>query len=225
MALVAPALPAAAAQADDCLAHPVALRVYTPTIDFGHGGLVTIMGDPTTNIQVKARAAASTAEADFTLIHQGSIDADGRVDLDVAPTRNTEYVVDYAGGGPTDTSSDCPNGRPYYDGRAPSARQGQSRAIIGVRTVLSLFSPARTGLGTYRFTGAAKGHPGDLLNLYRLDGYGRSILTAQARATDAGDFAIDRRFSGTGTFVLYVATPTDPVNVGGVSQRLRLSIH
>jgi hypothetical protein len=224
IAVALPTAPTAAAHADDCLPHPPSLQAYTPVIDFGHGGLVTVKGDPRTTIHVKARPAASSAEADFVSVHQGEIDADGRVDLDVAPTQSTEYVVDFGGGGPGDTSPDCPNGRAYYDGRAPAVEQGQSRVIIGVRTVLSLFSPARTAPRSYRFTGAAKGHPGDLVNLYRVDGYGRSILAAQGRSTAAGEFLIDRRFTGSGTFGFYVASPGDPVNLGGRSGRTRVTI-
>jgi hypothetical protein len=222
VAVVAALLPALPASADDCLPRGAVLSVYTPIIDYGTGGLVTVKGsgewasnDPVT-FTLREHIKGGAPE-EYRVIFQGAIDADNRVDLDVAPTVNSEYQGFFNSGGPNATSPECPNGRPYATGHF-SAR------TIGVRSVLALSPATRTGTRSYRFTGTIKSHAGDLVNLYRVDADGRSILTAQTTSRRDGTYALSRAFTGVGTFAFYTSSPSDPVNVGGLSNRIKVTI-
>jgi hypothetical protein len=210
------ASPSSSPSPDNCNIRSGILSTYTPVIDYATGGLLTVKG--TSEYAANDPVLFSVFETDSShVIFNGSLDPDNRVDLDVSPTINTVYEGRFSSGGPKATSETCPHGRPYADGFLAPVR-------INVRSVLALSPAARTAPRAFRFSGTIKSHPGDTVNLYRVDAYGRSVLTAQTTARAEGTYRIDRTFSGTGAFVFYTSSPSDESNVGGLSNRVEVAI-
>jgi hypothetical protein len=171
---------------------PVDISVQAPS-DYG-------------NVKVRVtRADTSTA----TILYDGPIDADNRVDLDYQPFVNTRVTLNAIAQHP----SQC--------GGYGSATRSVD---LFARSLVELLEAQRPATRTYVFRGFVSGHPRDLVNLYREDQYGRPVLTASATTGADGGYVIRRTFSGTGTFVFYTTSPSDPINAGGVSNRIRTTI-
>jgi hypothetical protein len=129
--------------------------------------------------------------------------------FEIRPGHNTRCFVQYAAN--------------PADGASPSI-------VISVHTTLSL-SAVRTGPRTYRFQGRNLPRTaGQLITIYRIDGNGNEIRTANAKTDSSGTYYVPalnqpgRRFTGTGTFFFIARTSATLNNAPGQSARYRLTI-
>jgi hypothetical protein len=161
-------------------------------ITAGQQALVHLAATSGTTVDLFAYSRPST---DFVRVGSAVVAKNGSVALAVKPTTNTRLYAQQQG---------CAAGR---------------SAVINVRTALTL-TVVRNGTRTYTFSGSSlplrKG--GLVVNLYRRTAEGKSVLTAQARASETtGRWTVRRVFSGTGRFPFYAATGQDLTNAPGAS--------
>jgi hypothetical protein len=159
-------------------------------------------GSPNTPIQLFAYTRPSTS---YGVVRSGTTNAQGTISWGVTPGENTRLYGHYTNGGSTSTDS-------------PSK-------IINVHTTLSL-SAVRNGVRKYTFQG--RNLPrlgGQLITLYRLDGSGREIRTANVRTDDSGTWRIPRTFTGSGTFRFIVRTGQTLNNAPGHSVTYTVNVH
>jgi hypothetical protein len=144
-----------------------------------------------------------------TVLYDGPIDADDRVDLDYTPLVNTRFTLEATAQHP----SQC-----------GGYGSGTFTRDLSTRSAVDLFEPTRVGSRTYTFRGNDNGHARDVVDLYREDQYGRPVLSGRTTSDAQGNYEIRRTFTGTGTFVFSTSTPSDPINAGDVSTRYRVTV-
>jgi hypothetical protein len=178
------------------------LSVLTPSVPAGSTGQLRATGAANEDYSLQCYTRPSTAYVDA---RSGTFNATGDpVTFTLSLGRNTRCFIQYA----TNPSQ----------GASPSV-------VINVRTVLSL-STVRTALRTYVFQGRNLPRvAGQLITLYRVDGAGNEIRTANLRTDDSGIYRLTRTFTGTGAFRFRVRTPQTLNNAAGVSNTIRVTIH
>ena len=130
----------------------------------------------------------------------------GRVEWTVAPTVNTVLEVSSP-----DSADDCP----------------RIVRTVFVAPAVTL-SARRNAARDYTFTGRVFPARGQAVTLYRsaADGSGRDrVRLAQTRVGSDGTWRIDRRFLGSGQFLLHAEVPASPTNVAGSSPERPTVIH
>lgn len=192
----------------------MSVRVLTPLIQSGATGAIEVSAPKGTYLRLAERHAG---EARFERITETVFpDSDGRFVhrfMTSSPT-TAAYEVQFGGGGPY-VWPGCPV--PFFDG----ATYGQ-RLVIEAATVLTL-RVERTGPRAYHFSGRHAGHDRDVISLYRADDRGRSVLTAQTRAS--GDvWTLHRVFLGSGTYDFHASSGADVWNAAGRSETRRVTI-
>jgi len=175
---------------DDCVAPTIDLP--QPTIGATGRAPVVVTTRAGADVRLFAYTRPSTT---FRQVRAGTAGQNGTVTFEVVPPANTRlYAV------------------------VPGCEPGPS-VVLNVETTLTL-TAERLGVRTYRFAGdSLPARPGGLIvSLYRLDGAGREVLTAQTRAGEAdGEWSLTRTFTGTGRFGLLVRTGQDLQNAPGRS--------
>ncbi|MFN2523103.1 MAG: prenyltransferase/squalene oxidase repeat-containing protein, partial [Mycobacteriales bacterium] len=162
--------------------------------------LVTLKATSGTTVDLYAYSRPST---DFSVVRSAVVDKSGTVQVAVKPSSNTRLYAQQQG---------CTAG---------------SSVALNVRTALAL-AVVRNGVRTYTFSGTAiparKG--GLIVSLYRLTPDGRSVLTAQTRASETtGTWTIRRVFTGTGRFPFVLRTGQDLINAPGSSNTRSVLIY
>jgi hypothetical protein len=178
------------------------LTVLTPTIPAGSTGRLRTTGAPNEQYSLLCYSRPSTT---YVEARSGTFDASGSpVTFTLSLGRNTRCFIQYA----------------------VNPSQGASPSVvINVRTVLSL-SAVRTAVRTYVFQGRNLPRvAGQLITLYRVDGAGNEIRTANLRTDSSGIYRLTRTFTGTGTFRFHVRTPQTLNNAAGVSNTITVTVH
>lgn len=191
------------------------LTVVTPTIKAGEPGTVRVHGEQADFIYLFEKQAQDT---DFRVIASYQPTQSTDYEAAVTPRTNVDYKIRYDGGGPSRSHPAGCSEVPYYTGAS------RTPVRMSVATSLTLSKATHTGPRSYVFSGANKGHAGDLVNLYRLDEKGHPVLTAQVKSRTDGTYRIGRTFTGVGTFAFFTASPSDSANLAGESNRLRVQI-
>ncbi|MBK5306736.1 MAG: hypothetical protein JJD92_08630 [Frankiaceae bacterium] len=166
-------------------------------------GTAVISAMETAKVTVSA-AAGSTVDlfaytrplTTFTIVRTGVVSGNGTISWDIRPPRNTRLFAQQRG---------CAPG---------------NQVVLGVRTTLSL-AAFRNGTRNYTFSGdSLPARPGGLIvSLYRINGDGSQVLTAQVRASaTTGEWSLTRQFTGSGTFGFVVRTGQDLQNAPGSSR-------
>lgn len=170
---------------------PEGLRLELATINAGSSARVVATATPNSIVQLLAYTRPSTT---YRVVRTTVIGTSGTNTFAVVPGSNTRLKLRQQG---------CPD--------SPSV-------VLNVRTTLGL-GAARTGPGTYRFSGRTlPSRPAGLIvSLYRITPDGRQVLTAQTRASANGTYVINRRFTGTGRFGFVLHTGRDLQNAPGAS--------
>jgi hypothetical protein len=169
---------------------------------------LTAVGQAGQAIELRCYSRPSTV---YRTVRTATIDASGDpVSFEIRPGQNTRCFVQYAVNPTADASTSI---------------------VISVHTTLSL-SAVRTGVRTYRFQGRNLPRlAGQLITLYRIDGNGHEIRTANTKTDSSGTYFIPaagtpgRTFTGTGTFLFVARTSATLNNAAGQSARYRLTIH
>jgi hypothetical protein len=117
------------------------------------------------------------------------------------------------------------NTRCFLQYATDSAQGASGSVVVNVRTVLSL-SAVRTGVRTYVFQGRNLPRvAGQLITLYRIDGAGHEIRTANLTSDASGVYRLTRTFTGVGTFRFLVRTSQTLSNAPGSSNVITVAIH
>ena len=160
---------------------------------------VTVTYRSNTLVDLFAYTQPST---EYRLVRSETTNADGVATFVVRPPANTRLEA-------RPRREDCTD--PVF-GTEPSV-------VLNVRTALTL-TAVRNGTRDYTFAGdslpARQG--GLIVSLYRVTESGSQVLTAQTRASAAsGDWAINRKFTGSGRFGFVARTGQDLQNAPGTS--------
>lgn len=162
------------------------------TVTATGSAVVTMAAASGTTVQLSAYSRPST---EYEVVRTLTVGKDGTVSTVVKPPTNTRLKAQQSG---------CAEG---------------ASVVLNVRTALTL-AVVRNGVRDYTFNGdSLPARPGGLIvSLYRNTAEGRSILTAQARASETtGDWSVRRVFTGTGRFDFVVRTGQDLLNAPGIS--------
>ena len=169
-----------------------AVTLAEDTITATGAGVVTIAAASGTIVELFAYSRPSTQ---YKVVRTLTVGNGGTVSTAVKPPTNTRLYAQQQG---------CDAG---------------TSVVLNVRTALTL-AVERNGVRDYTFSGdSLPARPGGLIvSLYRLTDDGRSVLTAQARASATnGDWTLRRVFTGTGRFGFVVRTGQDLQNAPGTS--------
>ena len=161
--------------------------------------VVTVRELPNTVVDLFAYTQPSTQ---YRLVRSERTNKQGVATFTVLPPANTRLLA-------AQREEDCTD--PVF-GIEPSA-------VLNVRTALTL-TAVRNGVRDYTFAGdSLPARPGGLIvSLYRVTESGSQVLTAQTRASaTSGDWAINRKFTGSGRFGFVVRTGQDLRNAPGAS--------
>ncbi|MDX6199751.1 MAG: hypothetical protein QOJ79_2902 [Actinomycetota bacterium] len=198
-------------------ATPTPTRTATPTASPGRG-------NPTLTVRTPTIPAGTTA----TLVATGA--ANQQYQLHCYTRPSTTYFVaragafDAAANPATFTLALGRNTRCYLS-YATGAGQDTPSVVVNVRTVLSL-STIRTGTRTYLFQGRNLPRvAGQLITLYRVDGFGNEIRTSNLVTDDSGIYRVTRTFTGIGTFQFKVRTSQTLNNAAGVSNTISVRVY
>jgi hypothetical protein len=161
-------------------------------IKAGQQAIVTVAATSGTTVDLFAYSRPST---DYVRVASAVVAKNGSVSVAVRPTTNTRLYAQ---------QQSCDAGR---------------STVLNVATALTL-GVVRNGVRTYTFSGTALAvrKSGLIVNLYRITPEGRSVLTAQTRASETtGTWTIRRVFSGSGRFFFYLGTGSDMSNAASTS--------
>lgn len=160
---------------------------------------VTLSGSPDSRVRLMAYSRPSTT---YRVVREGITNTSGNVTFRVTPGGNTRLYATYATG--------------------PSRDSGTK--VIQVHTTLSL-SVTRVGARTYDFHGRnLPRRAGQLITLYRLDGFGGEIRTANVRTDDTGTWRLIRTFTGSGSYRFVARTGATMNNADGRSNSVVVDI-
>jgi hypothetical protein len=177
------------------------LTVRTPMIAAGTTATLVATGAANQQYLLHCYTRPSTT---YFVARSGSFDAAANpATFTLALGRNTRCYLSYATGPGQDTPS----------------------VVVNVRTVLSL-STVRLGTRTYLFQGRNLPRvAGQLITLYRVDGFGNEIRTSNLVTDDSGIYRVTRTFTGTGTFQFKVRTSQTMNNAAGVSNTISVRVY
>lgn len=181
-----------------CIATTVVLPVSTITAT--GAATVQVRGGSGTQVDLLAYSRPST---EYAVVRSGLIGNDGTATFSVRPPTNTRLFARQTG---------CADG--------PSV-------VLNVRTALSL-QVVRNAARDYTFRGdSLPARTGGLIvSLYRVTADGRSVLSAQTRASaTTGDWTLRRVFTGSGRFGFVVRTGQDLQNAPGASNVRSLLVY